>query len=39
MPTVYLKKELYDRLVESGLDVPVFVNTAVENQLKELKTR
>lgn len=38
MPTVYLKKQFYDQIVELGLDVSVFVNSAVEDQLK-VKTR
>jgi post-segregation antitoxin (ccd killing protein) len=33
MPTIYLRKDLYDRLVGLGIDVSLFVNTAVEAQL------
>ena len=37
MPSIYLKKALYDKLVQLETDVTVFVNEAVEEKLKEEK--
>jgi hypothetical protein len=35
MPTIYLKKSLYDRLVASHRDPSTFVNNLVEKALDE----
>ena len=37
MPQVYLKKELYDRVVGSKADVTTFVNLAVAEKLDKVK--
>ena len=37
MPNVYLKKELYDKVVAKGVDVSEFVNTAVAAKLEGKK--
>ncbi|MBA7629281.1 hypothetical protein ES703_36779 [subsurface metagenome] len=37
MPTVYLRKDLYDRIIKAGDDVASFVNKAVEAKLKPAK--
>ena len=39
MPQVYLRKGLYDKLVQLKTDVTVFVNEAVEEKLKEEKQK
>jgi len=33
MPTVYLRKDLYDQIVKHGKDVNVFVNRIIEEEL------
>ena len=35
MPIVYLKNDLYNRIVKADRDVSKFVNEAVEEKLKE----
>lgn len=35
MPTVSLKKRLYDNIVKAGLDTNNYVNEAVEEKLEE----
>jgi hypothetical protein len=37
MPTVYLRKDLYDLIARRGEDVNSFVNRAVEKMLKEVE--
>jgi len=37
MPSIYLKKNLYDTLVQREIDVTDFVNEVVEKKLKEEK--
>lgn len=39
MGTVYLKRRLYDSLIQKGLDITVFINEAVEEKLKEEKQK
>lgn len=39
MPTVYLKKKLYDKLVQKGEDIGSFVNEAVEFKLSDRVTK
>jgi len=34
MPTVYLRKDLYDAIIKASGDVNQYVNTMVENALK-----
>ena len=35
MPTVYLRKDLYDRIVRMGNDPSSYVNKVVEKSLRE----
>jgi len=35
MPSIYVKKDLYDQLVQKGFDVTVFVNEAVEEKMEK----
>jgi len=37
MPQIYLRKELYDKIVKLGKDPSKFVNDHVEIALEELK--
>jgi len=37
MPSVYLRRPLYDTLVRKGLNIPEFVNEAVKDKLEKLK--
>lgn len=39
MPTIYLRKDLYDEIVQKGTDVTAFVNEVVENRMKELREK
>ncbi|MDO9332920.1 MAG: hypothetical protein Q7T57_00135 [Dehalococcoidales bacterium] len=39
MPTIYLKKELYDAIVTQHKEPSKFVNELVEKALKEEKTK
>ncbi|MEM4975993.1 MAG: hypothetical protein QXT64_01560 [Desulfurococcaceae archaeon] len=34
MPTIYLRRDLYDEIVRRGYDVTEYVNKVVENALK-----
>ena len=34
MPTVYLRKDLYDKLVKKGLDASEYVNALVESSIE-----
>ncbi|MDD5510433.1 MAG: hypothetical protein PHI12_06470 [Dehalococcoidales bacterium] len=35
MPTIYLRKDIYDELVKSGKDPNTYVNNTVEAALKK----
>ena len=37
MPQVYLKKELYDRIIRSKADITTFVNLAIAEKLEREK--
>ena len=37
MPSIYVKKELYDELVQKGIDVTDFVNEAVKEKMEREK--
>jgi len=39
LPTIYLRKELYDLLVRQQLDVTEYVNHSVEESLNESEER
>ena len=39
MPTVYLRKDLYDSLVERRKDVNAFINAVVDQALGELRQK
>jgi predicted CopG family antitoxin len=38
MPTIYLRKDLYDKIVSMGKEVNSFVNKLVEENLKPKET-
>jgi len=35
MPTIYIKKELYDEIIKKGEEPNKFINQAVEKELKK----
>ena len=37
MPTIYLSKELYDKMIKLGKEPSQFVNTVTEEALKKLE--
>jgi len=37
MPSIYVKKDLYDELIRKGVDVTDFVNEAVKEKMEKEK--